>query len=197
MKSLLKILYNILKVIWKKLSIFFRLPFFLFRGNKISRHSVIEKSVYLKNSTIGAYTYIGMRDYLNNVQTGNYCSIAGGVGIGALEHPWHNYSTSTFLNPKDDFFTKKTIIGNDVWIGTGCYIRQGVTIGNGAVVGACSFVNKDVPPYAIVFGCPAKIYKFRFDEETIAKLTESKYWEQDPENAKKILDELKNIENGI
>lgn len=197
MKKLFKVFYNLLKVIWKKTTLLFRLPLFLVRGSKISKHSIIEKKVYLKDSRIGDYTYVGMGDYLNNVQTGNYCSIAGGVGIGALEHPWQNYSTSTFLNPKEDFYTKKTVIGHDVWIGTGCYIRQGVTIGNGAVVGACSFVNKDVPPYAIVFGCPAKIYKYRFDEATIAKLTESKYWEQNPETAKRILEEIKNTENGI
>lgn len=197
MKKHFKIIYILSKKIWKKISFLFRLPIFLIRGNKIGKHVLIEKKVYLKDSTIGAYTYIGRGDYMNNVQTGNYCSIAGGVGIGALEHPWRNYSTSTLLNPKVDFITKRTVLGHDVWIGTKSYIRQGVTIGNGAVVGACSFVNKDVPPYAIVFGCPAKIYKYRFDDATIAKLTETKYWEQDPETAKKILDELKKTKNGI
>lgn len=193
----MKAFYNILKVVWKTISYLFRLPVFLFRNNKIGKHTIIEKKVYLKDSIIGDYCYIGMSDYLNTVQTGNYCSIAGGVGIGALEHPWTNYSTSTRLNPSEEFMTKKTIIGNDVWIGTKCYIRQGVTIGDGAVVGACSFVNKDVPPYAIVFGCPAKIYKFRFDEKTIAQLTESRYWDYEPSEAKKILSKIKQSNDGI
>lgn len=169
-----------------------RLPFFHIRGNHIGKHTEIENNVYLKDSKIGDYCYVGKGNYLNKVEMGNYCSIAGGVGIGALEHPWTNYSTSTHLNPSEDFITKKTIIGNDVWIGTKCYIRQGVTIGDGAVVGACSFVNKDVPPYAIVFGIPAKIYKYRFDEDTILKLTNSKYWDLVPTSAKDILEKINN-----
>lgn len=197
MKILFRILYHVLKVIYQMTSLALRLPIFLFRGNKIGKHSVIEKKVYLKNSTIGNYCYIGMGDYLNTVETGNYCSIAGGVGIGALEHPWTNYSTSTILNPSNEFITKKTQIGNDVWIGTKCYIRQGVKIGDGAVVGACSFVNKDVPPYAIVFGCPAKIYKYRFNQDTIERLIKSKYWNYGPSRAKRILNELKKLDNGI
>jgi len=74
-------------------------------------------------------------------------------------------------------FVKECVIGNDVWIGCNSTILRGVTIGNGAVIGANSLVNKDVPPYAIVVGSPAKIIKYRFDEEIIQALLKIKWWD--------------------
>lgn len=72
---------------------------------------------------------------------------------------------------------KKITIENDVWIGEDVIIKAGVTIANGAVIGARSIVTKDVPPYAVVGGVPAKVIKYRFSEETIIKLLELKWWE--------------------
>lgn len=89
-----------------------------------------------------------------------------------------------------DLTKKDCIIKNDVWIGVNAVIRRGVTIGNGAVVGANSFVNKDVPDFAVVGGCPARIIKFRFDEETQKRIIASAYWDYAPEDAKKIIDSL-------
>lgn len=71
------------------------------------------------------------------------------------------------------------VIGSDVWIGARAAILEGVTIGDGAVVAAGAVATKDVPPYAIVGGVPAKIIKYRFDEETIKKLLELKWWDKD------------------
>lgn len=84
-------------------------------------------------------------------------------------------------------FGKKTVIGHDVWIAASAIIKQGVKIGNGAVIGANSFVNKDVPPYAIVVGSPAKILKYRFNQKQIEIIEESKYWEFSPNEARQIL----------
>ena len=70
-------------------------------------------------------------------------------------------------------------IGNDVWIGRGAFIKGGVTIGDGAVIAAHAVVTKDVPPYAIVCGVPAKIIKYRFDCETIKELLDLKWWNYD------------------
>ena len=69
------------------------------------------------------------------------------------------------------------IIGNDVWIGYGATILSGVSIGDGAAIGACSLVVKDVPPYAIVAGNPAQVIRYRFDEETIHKLLKIRWWD--------------------
>lgn len=90
----------------------------------------------------------------------------------------------------NDLTQKDCIIKNDVWIGVNAVIRRGVTVGNGAVVGANSFVNKDVPDFAVVGGCPARIIKFRFDEETQKRIIASAYWDYAPEDAKKIIDTL-------
>ena len=81
-------------------------------------------------------------------------------------------------------------IGNDVWIGTDSIIRRGITVGDGAVIGANSFVNSDVPPYAIVAGIPAKIIKYRFSEKVIRKLLDSKWFLLDLDDAKELVRKL-------
>lgn len=85
-------------------------------------------------------------------------------------------------------------IGNDVWIGTDAVIMQGVTVGDGAVVAAGALVTKDVPPYAIVGGVPAKIIRYRFSESDIQFLMELKWWEKDIEWIKKYADYFADIE---
>ncbi|MFP3594765.1 DapH/DapD/GlmU-related protein, partial [Chryseobacterium sp. SIMBA_038] len=106
---------------------------------------------------------------------------------GAAAHPISflstsniQYSNTLMRGHEDTSFKRKvkyeydrdTIIGHDVWIGAKSVIKSGITIGHGSIVAALSFVNKDVPPYAIVGGIPAKILKFRFPEEIITDLLE-------------------------
>ena len=81
-----------------------------------------------------------------------------------------------FLNVKYES-CPKTFIGNDVWIGADVKIKSGITIGNGAVIGAGAVVTKNIPDFAVVGGVPAKIIKYRFDDETISKLLDSNWWE--------------------
>lgn len=90
-------------------------------------------------------------------------------------------------------FPERTVIGNDVWIGAQAIIKQGVRIGNGAVIGANSFVNKDVEPFSIVVGSPAKLLKYRFDEDVREAIVKSGYWDKNPEEAKQILNELNKL----
>lgn len=163
------------------------------RHNVIGKKTVVCGGAYVLNSHIGPYSYIGIKSYLNHVEMGSYCSIAGFVIIGAMEHSHWTYSTSTYLS-NEGYVNHPTIIGHDVWIGAQCVIRQGVKIGDGAVIGANSFVNKDIPPYAIAFGSPAKVYKIRFDEDIIKKLNDSRYWEKNPDEARQILEKLDSIE---
>ena len=87
-----------------------------------------------------------------------------------------------------------TTIGNDVWIGWDVLIKGGVTIGNGAVIGARSVVTKDVPPYAVVAGVPAKVIKYRFEQEKIDLLQQLQWWDWDIDRIYENLDRLKNFD---
>ena len=87
----------------------------------------------------------------------------------------------------EEFWQSEPIhIGNDVWIGDEVFVKNGVTIGDGAVLGARSVVTKDVPPYAIVAGVPAKIIRYRFDEPTRQELLRLKWWELDDDIIRQI-----------
>lgn len=118
------------------------------------------------NIEIGKHTY---GEDLNNIARGTkigaFCSLASGVKIGLMEHPLHWVSSNPFLYYASRGFVKEdvnykfkvgSVIENDVWIGTNAIIMPGVHIGNGAVVGAGAVVTKDVLPYQIVVGCPAR-----------------------------------------
>ena len=125
---------------------------------------------------------------------GKFCSIASGVTIGATEHPMSFLSTHAFTYEKDcdkknygnisnqnniydiSHLTPPCEIGHDVWIGSNAFIKAGVKIGTGAVIGANAVVTKDVPPYAIVGGVPAKIIRHRFAPEIIEQLLKSEWW---------------------
>lgn len=139
------------------------------------------------NSKLGRYSYVGYDSEVVNCEIGSFCSIANGFIAGGAKHPLEWLSTSPVfydvsggtnyhLGHLTIETTVRTYIGNDVWIGSRAIILQGVHIGTGAVVGAGAVVTKDVPPYAVVAGCPAKIIKYRFDSDIICRLLKSEWW---------------------
>lgn len=166
---------------------------------KISSNCIIKRMKF-----IGDGTYIGNDTFIDNCEyIGKYTSIAPNVAIGLVNHPISSISTSPLFYSKSRGFinedknivnNKSTKIGNDVWIGYGAIIMEGINIGNGAIVGASSIVTKDVPDYAIVVGTPAKIIKYRFEDKTINILNKSKWWDKSFEELRNIIDDMNNKE---
>lgn len=121
------------------------------------------------------------------ITIGRYCSIASGVRFLGANHPIDHFSTSAIFYNKSlgydvkDIQRYDLIIEDDVWIGLNVCITCGCKrIGRGAIIGAGSVVTKDVEPYTIVGGVPAKVIRKRFDDGRIAQLEASKWWEKDP-----------------
>jgi acetyltransferase-like isoleucine patch superfamily enzyme len=132
------------------------------------------------------HTYIGPNTVINSAVIGNYSSIAPGVQIGGMEHSLEWFSTSTALSDRCNSSTE-TVVGNNVWIAANAIIRKGVRIGDGAVVGAGAFVNKDVPENVIVVGSPARIIKTRLNDEMLAKISSKNFWNQSPKKINEVL----------
>jgi acetyltransferase-like isoleucine patch superfamily enzyme len=161
-----------------------------FFNSTLGNHSRIYSFSRVSDAKIGNFTYISHQCIVNNCEIGNYCSIARGVKIGLGKHPTNFISTSpifySLVNPlkkvvsQHQKFTEfeRTFIGSDVWIGVNAIINDGVKIGDGAIIGANAIVTKDIPPFAIAVGCPAKVIKYRFSEENIEKLLSLKWWEK-------------------
>ena len=140
---------------------------------------------------VGKYTYSyhDLQVFSKDTTIGAFCSIGQKVVLGHGTHPLSFLSSSPYFYFKNLHFKSETThnhdefwdypaitIGNDVWIGDGVFVKNGIKIGDGAVIGAHSLVTKDVPPYAIVAGVPAKIIRYRFPEKIIADLLELKWW---------------------
>jgi len=153
---------------------------------------------------IGEFTYgVNNKTILffkstDKVSIGKFCSFASGVKVIASgEHNYKAVSSFPFYahflkqGSEKDTFTKGTInIGNDVWIGTNAIVLSGVNIGDGSVIAAGAIVTKDVPPYAIVAGVPAKVIKYRFTKLQIKKLLQICWWEWKFDYIKENIDEM-------
>lgn len=153
----------------------------------IGEHCTIERRGMIFNSSIADYSYTGYNTVVKYAEIGKFCSISWNVSIGGANHNYHRLSTHPFSFIKKygfaesgggySSFENPLIIGNDVWIGCNSVILRGIHIGNGAVIGAAAVVTKDIPPYAIVVGNPAKVIKYRFSEQLIEKLQVMKWWD--------------------
>lgn len=160
---------------------------------------IINQVKQLQNVLVGRNTYklvSGM--FSPNVIIGRYCSISHNVNIGATNHNMNFLSTGFFQNTVEADISENngyTIIGCDVWIGVNATIIGGAKIGHGAVIGAGAVIKKEIPPYAIVVGNPAKIIKYRFSDEVIADLLDTKWWTLDSDIIKTL--PYKNIKECI
>lgn len=137
------------------------------------------------SSRVGSYTYIGCRTGITKCDIGRFCSIANNVSIGQGEHQLDRISTSStfYSDPWGTLTEGECVIESDVWIGVDAVILRGTRIGFGAVVAANAVVTKDVPPFAIVGGVPARVIRYRFSEEKQQKVLASRWWEKDRQEA--------------
>lgn len=162
----------------------------------INHHSRVAEYASLNNTFIGDYSAIGRYAKVVHTNIGRYCAISWDTTINALGHPYNHLSISAFAYvPYVGNFVKErkqsyhtVTIKNDVWIGANSVIMPGLTIGNGAIIGAGAVVTKDVPDYAIVAGVPAKIIKYRFSKDMIGRLLKLKWWDLDPKIIKKHIE---------
>lgn len=152
--------------------------------------------------TVGAFTYINGGSEVNEADIGRFCSIARDVIVGPGAHPVDFLTTHPVASDPSGLsanmhgdeaydaialtaltgarvFPGRTVIGDDVWIGARAIVLPGVTVGTGAVIGAGAVVTKDVAPYAIVAGVPARLLRYRFDDAMIARLLASRWWTRD------------------
>lgn len=155
-------------------------------GNEVK----IYEGVYIgHNCVIGDYSYINPKSYVDdNTTIGKYCSISREVIIGVGDHELNGVTTHPIgyskqwndLIKESSCFMRATTIGNDVWIGARAIILNGLTVGDGAVIGAGAVVTKDIPPYTIVAGVPAKELKKR-------RVKKANWWNLSKEEVKQMV----------
>jgi len=168
---------------------------------------IIDKNTSISShlKELGKYVYIGWNTEVTQcANIGSFTSISHYVKIGLTNHALDHIGTSPLFYAKRRGWVEKdtfieedgiyTEIGSDVLISANVMILKGVKIGHGAVIGAGTIVVKDVPPYAIVVGVPGKIVKYRFSEELIKRLVDSKWWELPTNELKEKRSMFNNVE---
>lgn len=162
------------------------------RGSEIDSTAKINYGSNIVDTKMGRYSYCGYDCWIIDAEIGAFCSISNNVRIGGPAHPIDWISTSPVFHEGKNIFnkhfsehkftpTKRTHIGNDVWIGENALIKSGISIADGAVIGMGSVVTHDIGAYEIWAGNPAKRIDTRFSPDEIAKLIDSKWWNKGEE----------------
>lgn len=172
----------------------------------VDKTAAICSGVRFYRGKLGKYSYIGNNSFVSDTDIGNFTSISTDCYIGGTSHPtdwvstspvfhkWENIMKKNFARHEFEIF-KRTTIGNDVWIGNRVMIKAGVKIADGAVVGMGSIVTKDIGPYEIWAGNPAKLIRKRFDDETINKLMKMEWWKWENQRIEKYAQDFTSPKN--
>lgn len=199
MRRLLVLIKNILSLP-KRLTSHIAL-FCVLQESVVDKTAAICTGVRFYRGKIGKYSYIGNNSFVSDTDIGSFTSISTDCYIGGTSHPtdwvstspvfhkWENIMKKNFARHEFEIF-KRTTIGNDVWIGNRVMIKAGVKISDGAVVGMGSIVTKDIGPYEIWAGNPARLIRKRFDDETIDAFEKMKWWKWDDNTIEKYADKF-------
>lgn len=174
------------------------------RGSYVHASSKLESGTSFVHSNMGRHSFCGYDCEIEHADIGSFVSIANKVVLGGGKHPldWIGMSPAFYVGRDSIAFKAATherpaparvFIGNDVWIGHSAIVMQGVRIGHGAVVGAGAIVTCDVPDYAIVAGNPAKLIRYRFNTETIARLLDNAWWDMNDADLSKLGDTITDV----
>jgi acetyltransferase-like isoleucine patch superfamily enzyme len=156
-------------------------------NSTLKDYTRVKDYVEVTHSTLGEYSNISQQSLINKTVIQKFTSIGHGSYIGLWEHNREVTTHSFYLYETSGFFVKgytdydkdviETSIGNDVWIGANSIILKGTKIGDGAIIGAGSVVTRNIPPYAIAVGNPAKVIKYRYSQEDIEFFLNLKWWD--------------------